>query len=366
MAINIKINPEYRNLVPRPTKQEYKTLEEDIIDKKEATEPIIINQDDVILDGHTRYEICQKHGLFYRTETRKFDSVLDEKIYVITVNLKRRQLTDMQKIIMAEPLERLIAEKAKRQQGTRTDLTFSSKEEKVAPIDTAKEVAKQIGVSKSTYERGKKIRDEGTSEEIQEAISKPKQITRVHNKIKKRQNLEEAHKKGSPPMPEGVYDIIYADPAWKYDSDASQRGKADNHYATMTTKKIADLAVPSAENAMLFLWVTNAHLEDGLRVIKDWGFEYITNFVWVKDKIGLGWFARGQHELLLLCRKGKMPHPEDHNRYPTVINSPRGEHSVKPEIVYTMIETMYPNRNYLELFSRKQRDGWVPWGLEAN
>ncbi len=235
----------------------------------------------------------------------------------------------------------------------------------IEPIDTAKETAKQIGISKRTYQRGKKIRDEGTPKEIQEAISKPKQITRVHNKIKKRQNLEAAHRKGSPPMPEGVYDIIYADPSWKYDSDASQRGKADNHYATMTTKKIADLDVPSAENALLFLWVTNAHLEDGLRVLKAWGFKYVTNFVWVKDKIGLGWFARGQHELLLLCRKGKMPHPEDHNRYSTVINAPRGEHSVKPEIVYDMIETMYPNRKYLELFSRKQREGWVMWGLEV-
>lgn len=374
--INLKVNPEYRKLVPRPTKGEYKALEADIIDKEEATEPIIINQDKVILDGHTRYEICTKHGLFYRTEVREFESELDEKIFVVDVNLKRRHLTDMQKIILAKPLEDLIAEKAKRQQsiagkiGRDIQLGFSSNEETPHPIDTAKEVAKQIGVSKSTYERGKKIRDEGTPEEIQEASSKPKQITRVHNKIKKRQHLEEAHKKGSPPMPEGVFDIIYADPGWKYDSDASQRGKADNHYATLTTKKIAEevgaeLESHVAENAMLFLWVTNAHLEDGLRVIKVWGFKYITNFVWVKDKIGLGWFARGQHELLLLCRKGEMPHPEDHNRYPTIINAPRREHSVKPEIVYDMIETMYPNRKYLELFSRNQREGWVMWGLEV-
>jgi len=181
---DIVINPEYKQLIPRASSAEYKTLETDMIEKGEATEAIIINKQGVILDGHTRYEICLKHGLSYRTEVREFDSELDEKIFVVDVNLKRRHLTDMQKIIMAEPLEKLIAEKAKRQQGTRTDLTFSSKEEKVAPIDTAKEVAKQIGVSKSTYERGKKIRDEGTPEEIQEAASKPKQITRVSNKIK--------------------------------------------------------------------------------------------------------------------------------------------------------------------------------------
>ena len=134
-------------------------------------------------------------------------------------------------------------------------------------------------------------------------------------------------------MPSGVYDIIYADPAWKYDTEASQRGKADNHYSTMTTKNIAELEVPSAKNALLFLWVTNAHIEDALRVVKAWGFEYITNFVWIKDKIGLGWFARGQHELLLLCKKGKLPHPEDSNRFSTVISAVRTKHSMKPEIV---------------------------------
>lgn len=355
----LHVNPEYKQLVPRASSAEYKTLETDMIEKGEATEAIIINKQDVILDGHTRYEICLKHGLFYRTEVREFESELDEKIFVVDVNLKRRHLTDMQKIIMAKPLEALIAEKAERRMKAGTLASDASRGK------TVEQVAEKIGVSRGTYERGKKIRDEGTEKEIQEASSKPKQITRVHNKIKKRQHLEEAHAKGSPPMPEGIYDIIYADPGWKYDSDASQRGKADNHYATMTTKDIADLDVPSAENALLFLWVTNAHLEDGLRVLKSWGFKYITNFAWVKDKIGLGWFARGQHELLLLCRKGTMPHPEDHNRFSTVITAPRREHSVKPEIVYEMIETMYPNRVYLELFARKRRSGWTTWGLEV-
>lgn len=55
----------------------------------------------------------------------------------------------------------------------------------------------------------------------------------------------------------------------------------------------------------------------------------------------------------------------DKNRYPTVIQAERGEHSAKPQIVYEMIETMYPHRRYLELFSRNQREGWEMWGLEA-
>ena len=367
----LRINQEYKSSVPRPSKEEYKALEADIKEKGQATEPIIINKHNVILDGHTRYEICQKHGLNYRTEQREFPSKLEEKLYVITANLKRRHLTDMQKIYMAKPLEKLITEKAKQKQresgkrGRNTQLGILTIGIKPKPIVTAKMVAGQIGVSERTYHRGKKIRDEGTPEEIQEALSKPRQISRVANKIKKRQNLQKAHAAGTPPMPEGIYDIILADPPWRYDSEASQRGKADNHYATMTTKDICDLQVPSAENALLFLWVTNAHIVDALRVIRAWGFEYVTNFVWVKDKNGLGWFARGRHELLFLCRKGRMPYPEVRNRCSTVIHAPRGVHSVKPEIVYEMIENMYPNRRYLELFSRNRCDGWKMWGLEA-
>jgi N6-adenosine-specific RNA methylase IME4 len=133
----------------------------------------------------------------------------------------------------------------------------------------------------------------------------------------------------------------------------------------MNTGDIQALEIPSAENSMLFLWTTNAHLPNALDTMKKWGFKYISNFVWVKDKIGLGYYMRGKHELLLLGKKGEMPPPEDHNRYPSVIQAQRTEHSAKPNIVYLMIEHMYPNRKYLELFSRNTRENWKMWGHEA-
>ena len=151
----LHINPEYKQLVPRASSAEYKTLETDMIEKGEATEVIITNKKATILDGHTRYEICQKHGLRYRTEVREFDSELDEKIFVVEVNLKRRHLTDMQKIIMAEPLEKLIAEKAKqRMLSTLKKGEASPLAPKEASGKTSEIIAKQLGMSKSTYERG--------------------------------------------------------------------------------------------------------------------------------------------------------------------------------------------------------------------
>jgi N6-adenosine-specific RNA methylase IME4 len=86
--------------------------------------------------------------------------------------------------------------------------------------------------------------------------------------------------------------------------------------------------------------------------------------VWVKDKIGNGFYVRGKHELLFIGEKGDMPVPEEKNRPASVIEAPRKEHSRKPDIVYEIIEKMYPNRKYLELFPGSQFNSkWTIWGI---
>lgn len=144
------------------------------------------------------------------------------------------------------------------------------------------------------------------------------------------------------------------------------RGSPDDHYGVMEDIAIGAMKIPVADNAILFLWATAPKLQEALNVMKEWGFEYKTNAVWVKDKIGTGYYFRGQHELLLVGRKGdEIPVPEERNRHSSVIESPRFEHSEKPTLVYGLIEKMYPNRKYLELFARGSiRKGWVQWGNE--
>jgi N6-adenosine-specific RNA methylase IME4 len=103
---------------------------------------------------------------------------------------------------------------------------------------------------------------------------------------------------------------------------------------------IADIATP---DAALFMWTTPVHVPDALRVLEAWGFEYVTNVVWVKDSFGLGHWVRNQHELLLVAIRGDIPTPPPSQRPPSVINSPRREHSRKPDEAYEMIERMYWN-----------------------
>lgn len=98
-----------------------------------------------------------------------------------------------------------------------------------------------------------------------------------------------------------------------------------------------------------------------------WGFEYITNLVWVKQSIGLGRWTRNQHEPLLLGRSGNYPAPDPTTLCSSVIEADRRRHSQKPDEVYALIERMYPHASKVELFARgKQRRGWVFWGNEAD
>lgn len=179
-----------------------------------------------------------------------------------------------------------------------------------------------------------------------------------------RYELENWEKINNPKFPSGKYNVIYADPPWKYDFSRSNSRAIESHYPTMELEDICRLELPVDENAVLFLWATSPKLEQVFKVINSWGFTYKTSMVWVKDKVGMGYYARGQHELLLIAVKGKMPIPAPAKRRDSVIYAPVTGHSKKPEIVYEIIESIYPEHNFIELFARSKRKGWVSWGLD--
>ena len=88
--------------------------------------------------------------------------------------------------------------------------------------------------------------------------------------------------------------------------------------------------------------------------------------IWKKDRIGTGYWFRNQHELLLVGTKGDgLPAPAAGTQLPSVIEAPVGRHSEKPDAFYEMIEIYFPTLPKIELNARRQRAGWLPWGLEA-
>lgn len=168
----------------------------------------------------------------------------------------------------------------------------------------------------------------------------------------------------TPPMPRGQFDIIYADPPWRY-KWSGMNSKIEKHYPTMDLQDIKSLQIPSAADSVLYLWTPPAILGNALEVMEAWGFRYRSHAVWDKEIMGLGVWWRNQHELLLVGRKGTFPVPPPSQRLRSVFREKRTVHSKKPHSVYEMIEHMYPGMRYLELFARNRRRGWRSWGNEV-
>src|SRR5262249_15186290 len=157
---------------------------------------------------------------------------------------------------------------------------------------------------------------------------------------------EEISKGNKPLVTSRRYPIILADPPWPYERpDMGGTARTiENHYPTMSLDEICALPVPdiAADDAMLFLWATAPKLYECMKVIDAWGFDYRTNMVWVKDKVGMGVYVRNQHELLLICRRGAIPQPRPGSQPSSVFHAPRLEHSRKPPNVHEILERLYP------------------------
>lgn len=168
-------------------------------------------------------------------------------------------------------------------------------------------------------------------------------------------------------LPEGPFDLIYADPPWRYRHCKTNSRRIENQYPTMTLTDIKDLPIDqiAADNSILFLWTTAPKVAEAVEVIAAWGFDYKTQAVWDKEIIGMGYYFRGQHEILMVATKGSPGAPPVAARVSSVIQERRGRHSKKPEQVYDLLEAMYPSFRKLELFARNTRSGWASWGNEV-
>lgn len=173
----------------------------------------------------------------------------------------------------------------------------------------------------------------------------------------------------------GPYSTILADPPWQFQN---RTGKvAPEHrrllrYPTMELKEIMDLPVGRLAGASshLYLWVPNALLLEGLKVMEAWGFTYKTNLVWMKvrkdggpDGRGVGFYFRNVTELVLFGVKGRMRTLQAGRRQVNMLQTRKREHSRKPDEIFDIIESCSPGP-YMELFARFSRQGWDQWGNE--
>lgn len=174
------------------------------------------------------------------------------------------------------------------------------------------------------------------------------------------------------------FGTILADPPWRFINRTGKMApehKRLSRYETLTTDEIASLPVAevAASTAHLYLWVPNALLPDGLRVMSAWGFAYKSNLIWHKvrkdggsDGRGVGFYFRNVTEILLFGVRGKNARTlQAGRRQVNFIASRKREHSRKPDEQYDVIESCSAGP-FLELFARGERRGWTYWGDQAN
>ncbi len=386
---DLREHPLNREIFGDLPEEEYLALKKDI-EERGIQDPLHVVKKDgswLIVSGHQRAKIARELKIKVPCIVRddlKEDWQIRE--HLIKDNLLRRHLTAARRAEVILKLAEVEAEKARERQRIQAiinnpripeekkrDQESLFFEEKGKAIEKAIERAREYGlvVGYHTVRKAKKILEVAKEDpEIKEKWEKAKEgelsVEDVYRKVRVREKREKVRQKIKPPGEiHGKFDVIYADPPWRYEFTPSETRSIENQYPTMSLEEICNLKIPTADDAVLFLWCPMPKLEEGLKVINSWGFKYRTGFVWVKDKIGMGHYARLRHELLLIAVKGSPKTPSPEARPDSVIEYPRTEHSKKPEIVYEIIERMYPNRRYLELFARKRREGWEVWGNEV-
>lgn len=185
--------------------------------------------------------------------------------------------------------------------------------------------------------------------------------------IQKAAIINRPQKTDTPPLPTDKYRILYCDPPWKYNDTRDTLdgySAAQDHYSTLSISEMCDLNIKDicAENAVLFMWVTSPLLEECFPIIKAWGFNYKTSFVWDKVKHNVGHYNSVRHEFLLICTKGSCL-PDVKKLHDSVVSIERSnKHSEKPEYFYELIEELYTHGKRVELFGINNREGWDIWG----
>ena len=177
-------------------------------------------------------------------------------------------------------------------------------------------------------------------------------------------------------LPEDKYQVIYMDIPWKYDVDLSSGStrSPENNYPVMDLEEIKEFGKKvkeiSADNCVLFMWITAPKLNWMDDVLEAFGFTYKTNLIWDKIKPNMGHYSSVRHEILIIAGKGNCAPTCDGKTIQSIDSVQSMEkssrHSEKPKEFYEIIEKLYPNTKRIELFLRgKPHKGWSGWGQEA-
>jgi len=376
--LDIFFDSEFRKLIPPLQPDELSELEKSL--KSEGNrDPIVIwKENKLMLDGHHRYDICTNAGIPLKPALQlSFPDRNAAIVWIIRNQFGRRNLSAYSRSVLALKLEEILKPKAKENQVMhgntapgRTKTLPQNSAEVLTPIETREEIAKAAHVSRDTISKVKIIEDKATDEQKAKLISGNESINGIFREIKSLERIEsikatqERIAELTPPV--GLYQVLVLDPAWTYGRSTDETHRARNPYPSMTIDEMKDrekLPIPAADDSIMWLWTTNAYLHEAFHLMETWGFTYKTTLTWVKDKIGLGDWLRGQTEHCLVGVKGGYRLIPGNTS--TVLIADSAEHSVKPESFYNMVDRLCPG-NKIDIFGRKKHAGWDIWGTDSD
>lgn len=377
----MRIDPEFRRLIPPLHEDELRQLETNLV--ADGCRDPLVTWRDVLIDGHNRHEICERLRIKYRTVARDgFASRVEVMIWILDNQFGRRNLNDWQRAGLGVRKKQLLtreqlrerAKKGRARGGDATPEQIAARKERLSATvadkrskkDSRKTVAKAAKVSERKIRTVEQIAKQ-RPEALEQIISGEKTLLDIKAEIRREEKAEvvERIRNEPQPLPEGPYRVIVADPPWPYGSRGEDpTHRARNPYPDMTLDEIHALPVAAraTDDAVLWLWTTNAFMRDAFTVLDKWGFEQKTILTWVKDQMGTGDWLRGQTEHCLMAIKGR-PVVTLTNQT-TVLIANRGRHSEKPAEFYALVESLCPGAR-LEIFARTRRDGWEVWGGEV-
>ncbi len=170
------------------------------------------------------------------------------------------------------------------------------------------------------------------------------------------------------PFPDGKYSVIVCDPPWQYGNvynPDNRRGLC--RYPQMSLGQLITLDIPAATDCILWLWTTNGFMHEAYHLLEAWEFEPKTILTWFKERIGVGYWLRGETEHCLLAVKGS---PKiNHKAQSTHLKVKPTNHSRKPDEFYELVESLCgkaTEATHLEMFAREPRVNWIVWGNEID
>ena len=377
-------------LLPALSPDDFSALEEDIV-ARGVLVPVEYDEDGNILDGHHRVAICESLGLVdWPRFVRKGLSEEQKRAHARALNLSRRHMTTAQKREIIEAQLKETPSLSSRAIAARFGVHHSTVSGVRKRLEDGGEISHQpdvVGRDGVRQPAAKPIRTmflpekanipemKGVFKAIrtQERALSRQVRTGLINAIADRGAINAGV------LPSRAFAVGYADPPWEQQAWSDETGQDKGlMYPAMPLDEIKALcagdATPFTDHAILYLWVTTNRLDDGIDVLRAWGFEFVSALTWDKVHIGMGRWVRDRTEHLLIGKRGNFPGLAEGSQPHSLYSETRTAHSRKPAFFAEMIERLYPDMRKLELFQRKESLGegdvrlngkWNFWGFEA-